>query len=131
MRHEEWGEEYTTGTGQRLRVHKREDCQPYLNGRLCAVHVPLLQGWRTNWRKDRRHRNGHQSGVLEMLCPHNRGHVQGRDHGCDGCCRVLEVLEGEGEWKDGAGQQRVLSSGAAGWAGDGGRDGIAVWQGEA
>lgn len=78
-----WGEDYTTGTGQLLRVHKERDCA----GQWCVIHFrkPEEQrDWPTHWREDRR--------IMEVICPHGVGHppTEGRSwvHGCDGCCHL-------------------------------------------
>lgn len=87
-------EEYTTGTGQTLKVHDKEDCK----GRHCCIHNPSdhhMKDWPTNWRSDR--------GLMERICPeHGVGHPDPDDlafkelmginasveavHGCCGCC---------------------------------------------
>lgn len=90
---------YTTGTGQRLRVHSRDDCK----GDNCVIHNPSshkMVNWPTHWRDDRY--------LMERICPHGIGHPDPDDlaykallvkegkskinlkyegvHGCDGCC---------------------------------------------
>jgi hypothetical protein len=83
-------ENYTTGTGQHLRVHSIEDCagvRGYRHG--CAVHARLdthMKDWPTHWRSD-------WGGFMEVICPHGIGHPApeetrsgGFGHGCDGCC---------------------------------------------
>ena len=86
-------EEYTTGTGQRLRVHSAERCK----GESCVIHNPsahAMRGFPTHWRADR--------ALMERICPHGIGHPDPDDlahykslrpedkyyavHGCDGCC---------------------------------------------
>lgn len=83
-----WGEDYTTGTGQKLRVHARENCvlppeRPY-----CVIHAPQpgpWELWPTHWRSEWK--------FMERICPHGVGHpvVEGNDrersvaHGCCGC----------------------------------------------
>lgn len=88
-------DEYTTGTGQVVKVHaENDDCK---NG--CVIHNPTNHSMRdfpTHWRDDR--------GIMERLCPHGVGHpdpdgmefirkTRGEKamyyesvHGCDGCC---------------------------------------------
>lgn len=88
-------ENYTTGTGQTIRVHnKNDDC---MEG--CAIHNPSpspVTGFPTHWREDRR--------LMERICPHGIGHPDPDHlkfvmklggplavysesmHGCDGCC---------------------------------------------
>lgn len=105
------GEEYTTGTGQRLaNVHHPTQCA----GRHCAIHNPsehVMDLFPTHWRGDH--------GLMERICPHGIGHPDPDDlayklmraeiqasqiddedersrilgnarcegiHGCDGCC---------------------------------------------
>lgn len=88
---------YIDGTGQRIHVHDKEDCQ----GHDCVVHSPSnhhMRGWATHYRRDR--------GFTERVCVHGVGHIdpddmsflrgvyesKGKDHshlgihGCDGCC---------------------------------------------
>jgi hypothetical protein len=85
-------EEYTTGTGQKILVHTKEDCK----GEYCCIHNPSdhhMKDWPTNWRPDRN--------MMERICPHGIGHPDPDDlafkartsdgyidsvHGCDGCC---------------------------------------------
>lgn len=88
--------EYTTGTGQKLRVHTKEDCK----GDHCCIHNPSLHSLsssRTHWRHDR--------GIMERICDHGVGHPDPDGiayirsilggaraeteaiHGCDGCCQ--------------------------------------------
>ena len=99
-------EEYITGTGQKVYVHNKEDCE----GEYCVIHNPSdhhMKDWPTHWRDDRR--------IMERICPHGVGHPDpddlafkkriakkfGRDdydkgiHGCDGCCRSYERREYE------------------------------------
>lgn len=78
---------YITGTGQRLRVHKKSECSGQ-----CPIHNPSdhhMKDWPTNWRGDK--------GIMERICPHGIGHPDPDDinvkkhkhlaiHGCDGCC---------------------------------------------
>jgi hypothetical protein len=83
-----WGEDYTTGTGQKLRVHAADACE----GAYCVIHrrKPGPQAdWPTSWRG--------QWGGMELLCPHGVGHPAPEQlarpgfadiHTCDGCCRV-------------------------------------------
>lgn len=89
------GEEYVTGTGQRLvNVHlPNRDC--FANG--CVIHAPTREAEAigpTHYREDRR--------MMERICKHGVGHPDpdaqrwaertfGPDpnrgiHGCDGCC---------------------------------------------
>lgn len=90
-------EEYITGTGQRILVHNKDDCQ----GEYCVIHNPSdhhMKDWPTNWRDDRR--------IMERICLHGIGHPDPDSlrfikemaekfgqkyydkgiHGCDGCC---------------------------------------------
>ena len=87
-------EEYTTGTGQKIRVHSKEDCL----GDYCCIHNPSdhhMKDWPTHWREDR--------GLMERICEHKVGHPDPDDvayqmskgankaitvHGCCGCCCV-------------------------------------------
>lgn len=94
---EEWGEPYTTGTGQSIRVHKKSQCE----GTHCVIHNPSDHSMRefpTHWRDD--------IGVMERICPHGIGHpdpdgltyiakVHGQEamrlvsvHGCCGDCSI-------------------------------------------
>ena len=90
-------ETYTTGTGQLIKVHTKQDCV----GPFCCIHNPShhhMREWPTHWRTDRY--------LMERICPHGIGHpdpdhiahlpqaVQDSEsvHGCDGCC-VQEVKE--------------------------------------
>lgn len=86
---------YTTGTGQTLRVHSKENCK----SKNCCIHNPsdhVMKDFPTHWRADR--------GLMERICPHGVGHPDPDDlsykkmirgeafvkyesiHGCDGCC---------------------------------------------
>ncbi len=86
-------EEYITGTGQKLKVHEKKECE----GLCCIIHNPSdhhMKDWPTNWRHDR--------SMMERICPHGVGHPDPDDlafkesiglnmtvegvHGCDGCC---------------------------------------------
>lgn len=81
-------EDWTSGTGQKLKVHNREDCK----GEVCAIHNPTdhhMLDWPQHWRDDR--------GIMERLCPCGVGHPDPDDyrirhsldyavHGCCGCC---------------------------------------------
>lgn len=75
-------ETYTTGTGQKLVVHTRSDCQ----AEHCVIHNPSqhhMREWPTHWREDK--------GEMERICPHGVGHPDPDDaltgvHGCDGRC---------------------------------------------
>lgn len=84
-------ESYTTGIGQKIKIHSEEDC----SGK-CPIHNPsdhILKDAPTNWRSDR--------GIFERICRHGIGHPdpdtlsylesQGIEdpgiHGCDGCCQ--------------------------------------------
>lgn len=89
-------EVYETGTGQKLHVHMREQCQ----GSHCVIHNPSnhpMKNFPTHWRTDRC--------LMERICPHGIGHPDPDDvafyekvradksvksyysvHGCDGCC---------------------------------------------
>ena len=86
-------EEYTTGTGQRLMVHGKDDCHGH-----CPIHNPSdhnMVDFPTHWRFD--------IGVMERICKHGVGHPDpdglaymvekmGKSaeafgvHGCCGCC---------------------------------------------
>ena len=77
-------EDWTSGTGQHLRVHAKGRC----HGTACPIHHPTdhpLRDWPTHFRSDR--------GIMERICPHGVGHpdpddpTDDRTHGCDGCCR--------------------------------------------
>ena len=86
-------EEYITGTGQKVLVHEKEDCE----GDNCCIHNPsdhIMKDWPTHWRDDR--------ALMERICKCGVGHPdpddlafkkrQGMDiriegvHGCCGCC---------------------------------------------
>lgn len=93
-------ENYTTGTGQHLKVHTKADCK----GEHCVIHNPsthCMSNFPTHWRADRY--------LMERICPHGVGHPDPDDlafkaimfggtdsgkkslryesiHGCDGCC---------------------------------------------
>lgn len=89
-------EKYTTGTGQKLLVHAKENC---VEGQQCVIHNPSnhpMRDFPTHWRPDRQ--------LMERICPHGIGHPDPDDiaykvsvmgekrafyesiHGCDGCC---------------------------------------------
>lgn len=53
-------EKYTTGMGQKLTVHNKEDCKGS-----CPIHNPSID-WPTNWRDD--------WGFMEAICPHGVGY---------------------------------------------------------
>ena len=90
-------EEYTTGTGQKIKVHDREQCK----GEFCVIHNPSnhhMRDWPTHWRDDRF--------MMERICKHGIGHPDPDDldfkkrrgfddskgiHGCDGCCMGEEL----------------------------------------
>lgn len=83
-------ENYTTGTGQKLRVHDRDRCSAIARGRGdCVIHQRAdthMKDWPTNWRSS-------WGGFMEVICPHGIGHPApeetrsgGFGHGCDGCC---------------------------------------------
>lgn len=85
-------EDYTTGTGQRLKVHDLAICSAVQRNRGdCVIHRRKdthMKGWPTHWRSD-------WGGFMEVICPHGIGHPApeelrpgGFGHGCDGCCRV-------------------------------------------
>lgn len=88
-------EKYTTGTGQNLYVHDKEECE----GRYCPIHNPSdhhMKDWPTHWRESRK--------LLERICKCGVGHPDPDDlefkksfmtkkrlnaealHGCCGCC---------------------------------------------
>jgi hypothetical protein len=91
---------YTTGTGQKLYIHKAtKECFEFN----CVIHNPsnhVMKDFPTHWRADR--------GLMERICPHGVGHPDPDDlafkyrkhgkikmkyeavHGCDGCCVSLE-----------------------------------------
>jgi hypothetical protein len=93
-------EDYTTGTGQKIRVHNEEECK----GEYCVIHNPsdhIMKDWPTHWRSDR--------SLMERICKHGIGHPDPDDldfkkrmgyddsqgvHGCDGCCSGSH-----GSWK--------------------------------
>lgn len=96
-------ENYTTGTGQKLLVHTKENCK----GVNCVIHNPsahCMREFPTHWRSDRC--------LMERICPHGIGHPDPDDlsykalifgktaagkqqlkyesiHGCDGCCAEI------------------------------------------
>lgn len=83
-------ENYTTGTGQKLKVHDRAVCSAIQRGRGdCVIHQRAdthMKDWPTNWRTS-------WGGFMEVICPHGVGHPApeemrkgGMGHGCDGCC---------------------------------------------
>ena len=83
---------YITGTGQKIKVHDKKDCE----GQYCCIHNPsdhCMKDFPTHWRDDRK--------LMERICPHGVGHPDPDDlafkkrngypdsegvHGCDGCC---------------------------------------------
>ena len=80
-------EAYTTGTGQKIFVHGKEDCKT----KHCPIHNPsdhVMKDFPTHWREDRN--------IMERICPHGIGHPDPDQimpvndihgiHGCDGCC---------------------------------------------
>jgi len=85
-------EDYTTGTGQKIKVHDKDKCE----GEYCCIHNPsdhIMKDWPTHWRDDRL--------LMERICEHGIGHPDPDDlafkerngfpdadgiHGCDGCC---------------------------------------------
>jgi hypothetical protein len=91
-------ERYTTGTGQNIKVHDKDDCQ----GEHCVIHNPsdhLMRDWPTHWRDD--------IGIMERICKCGVGHPDPDDldfrsaiadeygtprpmgiHGCCGCCNA-------------------------------------------
>lgn len=83
-------ENYTTGTGQKLKVHTRSVCHALKRGlKTCVIHARAdthMKDWPTNWRTS-------WGGFMEVICPHGVGHPApeetrpgGFGHGCDGCC---------------------------------------------
>lgn len=85
-----WGEQYISGTGQSMRVHRAQDCVISPEAPWCVIHKPMpgpWSTWRTHWRADRR--------IMERVCPHGVGHPAAEyylyatrphlDHGCDTC----------------------------------------------
>jgi len=85
-------EKWTSGTDQKLLVHKRENCV----GKICCIHKPTdhhMIDFPQNWRYDR--------GIMERICPCGVGHPDPDDfqirhsldngiHGCCGCCRTSQ-----------------------------------------
>jgi hypothetical protein len=85
-------EDYTTGTGQKIKVHDKDKCK----GEFCCIHNPsdhIMKDWPTHWRDDRF--------LMERICECGIGHPDPDDlafkkrngypdsdgiHGCDGCC---------------------------------------------
>jgi hypothetical protein len=58
-------EKYTTGTGQHIAVHNKEDCA----GEFCVIHNPsnhIMKDWPTHWRDDRL--------IMERMCKCGVGH---------------------------------------------------------
>jgi len=58
-------EDYTTGTGQEIKVHDASRCA----GEYCPIHNPSdhsMNTCPTNWRSDR--------GFMERVCPHGVGY---------------------------------------------------------
>lgn len=93
-------EKYTTGTGQKILVHNKEDCK----GEYCCIHNPSdhhMKDWPLHWRDDR--------GLMERICPCGIGHPDPDDlafkkrmgvnikiesiHGCCGCCQISEFID--------------------------------------
>jgi hypothetical protein len=87
---------YTTGTGQKIYVHKQEQCRPGP----CSIHNPSdhhMKSWPTHWREDRY--------LMERICAHGIGHpdpdhishlpIEKRAvesiHGCDGDCLLPHI----------------------------------------
>ncbi len=92
-----WGEQYISGTGQRMRVHRAEDCVISPEAPWCVIHKPMpgpWSTWRTHWRSDRR--------IMERICPHGVGHPAAEyylyatrphvDHGCDACACIPAIV---------------------------------------
>lgn len=50
-------ESFTTGTGQKLRVHTKADCR---TPDKCPIHAPSID-WKTHFRED--------WGFMEVICP--------------------------------------------------------------
>jgi len=92
-------EEYITGTGQKLKVHGKENCK----GRNCVIHNPsdhCMKDFPTNWRDDRN--------IMERICKCGVGHPDPDDlafkeslgldttidriHGCCGCCSKDSIV---------------------------------------
>ena len=83
-------EDFITGTGQKLKIHPKEECK----GHYCACHNPSdhhMKDWPLHWRDDR--------GFFERIDPMGVGHPDpdeiayhkqlGRDislHGCNSYC---------------------------------------------
>lgn len=58
-------ENWTSGTGQKLKVHDKKDCK----GRYCCIHNPSdhhMKDWQLHWREDRK--------LMERICPCGVGH---------------------------------------------------------
>ena len=95
-------EKFTTGTGQKINVHNKEDCE----GEYCCIHNPsnhIMKDYPTHWRDDRQ--------VMERICKCGVGHpdpddlafkkrIMGEEeynkhafgvHGCCGCCLDLKA----------------------------------------
>lgn len=81
---------FTTNTGQKLKVHLKENCR----GDKCVIHNPSnhhMKDWPLRWREDR--------GIFERICKCGVGHPdpdcrsakgQFGIHGCCGCCNLTE-----------------------------------------
>jgi hypothetical protein len=97
-------EKYTTGTGQKILVHNKDDCF----GDNCCIHNPsdhIMKDWPTHWRQDRM--------MMERICKCGVGHPDPDDlafkkamaekferktydsgvHGCCGCCSKGKIDE--------------------------------------
>ena len=98
-------EKYITGTGQKIWVHHKDECQ----GEYCVIHNPsdhIMKDWPTHWRDDR--------GIMERMCKCGVGHPDPDDlafkramaekfnrgdeydkgiHGCCGCCSGKKIGE--------------------------------------
>ena len=71
-------EDYTTGTGQKIKVHDKDKCE----GEYCCIHNPsdhIMKDWPT-------HCIGHPD--PDDLAFKERNGFPDADgiHGCDGCC---------------------------------------------
>ena len=79
-------EKYTTGVGQNVWVHRKDQCCDTGNG--CPIHsvadiLPHKQP--THWRQDR--------GIMEVICDCGIGHPHGNDPTRDrvhGCCGIKD-----------------------------------------
>ena len=103
-------EQYVTGTGQVMWVHRQNEGCGFAGvpGYHCVIHAPsnhTMRGFPTHWRQDIE--------LMERICPHGVGHpdpdaiaytrrVFGeqaaamlRVHGCCGCCSKGARVHGD------------------------------------